>query len=67
LLTYASIVTSQFPLNAWHDAMHDPILADAFMDRLEHNAYKVELKGESMRKKRTVLDRKTESVPDYTQ
>jgi hypothetical protein len=36
------------------------------MDRLEHNAYKVELKGESMRKKRTMLDQKAESVTDCT-
>jgi hypothetical protein len=34
------------------------------LDRLVHNAYKVELKGESMRKKRTVLDRKTEPVTE---
>jgi DNA replication protein DnaC len=54
----ATIVTSQLPIKAWHDAMQDPTLADAILDRLVHNAYKVELKGESMRKKRIVLDHK---------
>ena len=54
----ATIVTSQLPIKAWHDAMQDPTLADAILDRLVHNAYKVELKGESMRKKRIELDRK---------
>ena len=60
----ATIVTSQLPIKAWHDAMQDPTLADAILDRLVHNAYKVELKGESMRKKRTTLDQKTQNVTD---
>ena len=55
----ATIVTSQLPIKAWHDAMQDPTLADAILDRLVHNAYKVELKGESMRKKKTFLDRES--------
>ena len=54
----ATIVTSQLPVKAWHDAMQDPTLADAILDRLVHNAYKLELKGESMRRKRSTLDRK---------
>lgn len=48
-----TVITSQLPIKAWNDAMLDPTLADAILDRLVHNAYKVELKGESMRKKRT--------------
>jgi DNA replication protein DnaC len=58
----ATIVTSQLPLKTWHDAMQDPTLADAILDRLVHNAYKLELKGESMRRKRSMLDRKAETV-----
>lgn len=58
----ATIVTSQLPVKAWHDAMQDPTLADAILDRLVHNAYKLELKGESMRRKRSVLDQKAETV-----
>lgn len=60
----ATIVTSQLPLKAWHDAMQDPTLADAILDRLVHNAYKVELRGESMRKKRSTLDQNPVSVTE---
>ena len=58
----STIVTSQLPLKAWHTAMQDPTLADAILDRLVHNAHKLELKGESMRRKRSVLDQKAETV-----
>jgi DNA replication protein DnaC len=44
--------------------MQDPTLAVAILDRLTHNAYKVELRGESIRKKRTTLDPKAEPVTD---
>lgn len=60
----ATVVTSQLPIKEWHNAMQDPTLADAILDRLVHNAYKVELKGESMRRKRTTLDQKTEPVTE---
>jgi len=52
----ATIVTSQLPVKSWYDAMQDPTLADAILDRLVHNAYKLELKGDSMRKRRQPLD-----------
>ena len=58
----ATIVTSQLPVKAWHDSMEDPTLADAILDRLVHNAHKVELDGDSMRKTKTTLDRKTGPV-----
>ncbi len=59
----STIVTSQLPaVKAWHAAMQDPTLADAILDRLVHNAHKLELKGESMRRKRSVLDQKAETV-----
>lgn len=58
----ACVITSQLPVKAWHDGMQDPTLADAILDRLVHNAYKLELKGESMRRRRTTLDPKTEPV-----
>ena len=60
----STIVTSQLPIKAWHDAMQDPTLADAILDRLVHNAYKIELKGESMRRKRSTLDPNPEPVTD---
>ena len=48
----ATIVTSQLPIRAWHEAMQDATLADAILDRLVHNAHKIELSGDSMRKKK---------------
>lgn len=51
----STIVTSQLPLDQWHHIIGDPTLADAIMDRLVHNAYKINLKGESMRKRKTQL------------
>ena len=47
----ATIVTSQLPVEHWHDVIGDPTLADAILDRLVHNAYRIVLKGESMRKR----------------
>src|SRR6056297_2789145 len=52
----STIVTSQLPVNAWHEAIGDPTLADAILDRLVHNAHKLELKGDSMRKHAISLD-----------
>jgi DNA replication protein DnaC len=45
------LVTSQFPVEKWHPIIGDPSLADAILDRLVHNAYKLTLKGDSLRKK----------------
>jgi DNA replication protein DnaC len=50
----STLVTSQLPVEAWHDALGDPTLADAILDRLVHNAHRIELRGESMRKRRAV-------------
>src|SRR5438309_7943104 len=46
------ILTSQMPVAHWHEQIGDPTIADSILDRLIHNAYRIELKGESMRKKR---------------
>lgn len=51
----STIVTSQLPLSRWHVYLGEATLADAILDRLVHNAYKIELKGESMRKKKSPL------------
>jgi DNA replication protein DnaC len=48
--TGSIVVTSQFPINAWHQRLPDPTIADAVCDRLVHNAVKLNLRGESMRK-----------------
>ena len=47
----STIVTSQLPVDHWHDTIGEPTLADAILDRLVHNAHRIILKGESMRKK----------------
>jgi len=52
----STIVTSQLPVQSWHASLGDPTLADAILDRLVHNAYKIELTGESLRKKRAALE-----------
>ncbi|MBU0483928.1 MAG: IS21-like element helper ATPase IstB [Proteobacteria bacterium] len=52
----STIVTSQLPVSAWHEAIGDPTFADAILDRLIHNAHKIELKGDSMRKHAISLD-----------
>jgi DNA replication protein DnaC len=57
----STIVTSQIPIEQWHELIGDPTLADAILDRLVHNAYKLKLKGESMRKKRSQLTAMTKS------
>jgi DNA replication protein DnaC len=46
----ATIVVSQLPVERWHEMLGDPTIADAILDRLVHTAYRLDLKGESMRK-----------------
>ena len=53
--TRSTLVTSQFPIEKWHDVIGDPTLADAILDRLVHNAYKLNLTGASMRKRKAKL------------
>ena len=53
--TRATLVTSQLPVEQWHEAIGNPTLADAILDRLVHNAYKLKLKGESLRKRTAKL------------
>ena len=48
----ATLVASQLPVENWHQALADPTLADAILDRLIHNAHRIPLHGESMRKQR---------------
>src|SRR3954467_3609350 len=55
----STMVTSQLPVEHWHEIIGDPTLADAILDRLVHNAHRLTLKGESLRKaaaKRQKLD-----------
>jgi len=49
------LVTSQLPIEHWHEQIGDPTLADAILDRLVHSAHKIKLTGDSMRKKKANL------------
>jgi DNA replication protein DnaC len=51
----STIITSQLPIEHWHQMMPDPTLADAILDRLVHNAHRIEMQGDSMRKKQADL------------
>ncbi len=51
----STIVTSQLPVEHWHEAIGDPTLADAILDRLVHNAHRLPLTGESMRKRAAIV------------
>jgi len=51
----STLITSQLPVDHWHEIIGNPTLADAILDRLVHNAYRINLKGESMRKKKSKL------------
>lgn len=51
--TRSTIITSQLPVEHWHEYLADPTLADAILDRIVHQSHKLKLKGESLRKKET--------------
>lgn len=50
--TRSTILTSQLPVARWHEQIGDATIADGILDRLVHNAHRIELRGESMRKTR---------------
>jgi DNA replication protein DnaC len=50
--TSSTIIASQLPVSSWYDVIGEETIADAILDRLVHTSYRVELKGESLRKKR---------------
>ena len=47
----STIVTSQLPVDHWHEVIGNPTYADAILDRLVHNAHRIDLTGESLRRK----------------
>ena len=53
--TASTIITSQLPVDRWHEAIGDPTIADALLDRLVHNAHRINLSGESMRMRNGTL------------
>ncbi len=58
--TRSTAITSQLPVAHWHDALGDPTLADAILDRLVHHAHPITLSGESLRKVKGALTRAQE-------
>jgi DNA replication protein DnaC len=54
----ATLITSQFPLAQWHEVIADPTVADAILDRLVHNAYRLEFAGKSMREPKNPTDKR---------
>ena len=53
----ATLITSQFPVAQWHEVIADPTVADAILDRLVHNAYRLEFAGKSMREPKNPSDK----------
>ena len=51
----STLFTSQVPVDQWHEVIGEQTIADAILDRIIHNAHRLDLKGESMRKKRGIL------------
>ena len=57
------LITSQLPVTAWHDVIDEPTFADAILDRLVHNAYRLELDGHSMRRSTDPIEKVDEGLP----
>jgi len=60
----STLITSQLPVEAWHEVIGEPTFADAILDRLVHNAYRLALDGPSMRDPKTVKDETAEPDAD---
>jgi DNA replication protein DnaC len=58
----ATLLTSQLPLEHWHDVIREPTFADAILDRLVHHAHRITLKGPSMRKKKPASARSADTA-----
>jgi len=59
----STIITSQLPVDAWHEVIGDPTFADAILDRVVHNAYRLTLNGPSMRKTQAARAAEAEAPP----
>jgi len=58
----STLLTSQLPVASWHAQIGDPTIADSILDRLVHNAHRIELQGESMRKKASRQNQRRRSM-----
>jgi DNA replication protein DnaC len=55
-LNSSLLITSQYPVSTWHESFQDSTIADSVLDRIVHNAHKIELKGESIRKLKRITN-----------
>lgn len=60
----STLFTSQVPVSQWYEVIGEQTIADAILDRIIHDAHRLELKGESMRKKRSILVEETKENED---
>lgn len=58
----STVICSQVPVNKWHAVIDEPTIADSILDRLIHSAYRIELKGESFRKRKGVSKTRKEGA-----
>jgi IstB-like ATP binding protein len=64
----STVLATQIPLDRWHEQIADPTYADSILDRLVHNAYRIELRGGSMRQRRELsTDDKSNTNKDFEQ
>jgi DNA replication protein DnaC len=62
----STLLATQIPIERWHDQIGDPTYADAILDRLIHNAYRIELRGASMRQRQSSTEEKSRSNSDVS-
>ena len=60
----STLITAQVPVAKWHDLIGEATIADAILDRVIHNAHRISLKGESMRKKQSTTDLTQTTTPE---
>ena len=60
----STIITSQIPVDKWHELIGDPTYADAILDRIVHNAQRINLTGHSLRRSRTTKQQRSDLPPD---
>ena len=59
------LITSQVPVNRWHEVIGDPTLADAILDRIIHRAHRIDLKGPSLRRRVPGTDSSAARIPEW--